>query len=155
MSNQASLEGITSRFLLSSPYPSAYGHSPSCWGITSSDGPAGYYAHAPDDDKGVIAPTAALSSFPYAPEAALRALRHFYDVLGDRIWGRFGFADAFSEDAGWVARDYLAIDQGPIVIMIENYRTGLLWDLFMKDPDVRVGLRRLGFRSPHLKQDRA
>jgi len=131
------------------------GYGPSCWGITSSDGPAGYYAHAPDDDKGVIAPTAALSSFPYAPEAAFRALRHFYDVLGDRIWGRFGFADAFSEDAGWVARDYLAIDQGPIVIMIENYRTGLLWDLFMKDPDVRVGLRRLGFRSPHLKQDRA
>jgi hypothetical protein len=131
------------------------GYGPSCWGLTSSDDPVGYYAHAPDDDNGVISPTAALSSFPYAPEAAFRALRYFYEALGDRIWGRFGFADAFSEDSGWVARNYLAIDQGPIVIMIENHRTGLLWDLFMKDPDVRAGLRRLGFRSPHLKQDRA
>ncbi|WP_292534163.1 glucoamylase family protein, partial [Methylocystis sp.] len=96
-------------------------------------------------------PTAALSSFPYAPEAALRAMRHFYDKLGDRLWGRFGFTDAFSEDADWFSHTYLAIDQGPTVAMIENHRTGLLWDLFMKDPDVQVGLRRLGFQSPHLK----
>jgi hypothetical protein len=130
-----------------------YGHS--CWGLTSSDDPGGYYGHAPDDDNGVISPTAALSSFPYAPDAAFRALRHFYDALGDGIWGRFGFADAFSEDTGWVSQNYLAIDQGPIIIMIENYRTGLLWDLFMNDRDVQVGLRRLGFRSPHVKQDRA
>ena len=82
-------------------------------------------------------PTAALSSFPYAPEQAMRALRHFYDVLGDRIWGRFGFTDAFSETHDWYASTYLAIDQGPIVIMIENYRTGLLWKLFMSDPDVQ------------------
>jgi hypothetical protein len=127
------------------------GYGPSCWGLTASDGPEGYYVHAPDDDNGVIAPTAALSSFPYAPEAAGRALRYFHDKLGDRLWGRFGFADAFSESAGWFAKTYLAINQGPIVIMIENHRTGLLWNLFMKDPDVRVGLRRLGFRSPHLK----
>jgi hypothetical protein len=109
-----------------------------------------YRAHAPDNDNGVIAPTAALSNFPYAPEQAMRALRHFYDVLGDRIWGRFGFTDAFSETHDWYASTYLAIDQGPIVIMIENYRSGLLWKLFMADPDVRTGLARLGFSSPHV-----
>ena len=127
------------------------GYGPSCWGLTASDDPGGYYVHAPDDDNGVIAPTAALSSFPYAPEAACRALRYFHERLGDGLWGRFGFTDAFSESAAWFAKTYLAINQGPIVIMIENHRTSLLWNLFMKDPDVRVGLRRLGFRSPHLK----
>jgi len=106
--------------------------------------------HVLDNDDGVIAPTAALSSFPYAPEPAMRALRHFYDVLGDRIWGRFGFTDAFSETHDWYASTYLAIDQGPIVIMIENYRSGLLWKLFMSDPDVRTGLALLGFSSPHV-----
>jgi hypothetical protein len=123
------------------------GFGPACWGLTASDDPAGYAAHAPDNDNGVIAPTAALSSFPYAPEQAMRALRHFYDVLGDRTWGRFGFTDAFSETHDWYAKTYLAIDQGPIVIMIENYRTGLLWKLFMADPDVRTGLKQLGFSS--------
>jgi hypothetical protein len=126
------------------------GYGPSCWGLTSSDDPEGYKAHAPDDDNGVISPTAALSSFPYAPEQAMRALRHFYEDLGDRIWGRFGFVDAFSETQDWNAKSYLAIDQGPIVIMIENYRTGLLWKLFMADPDIQRGLKRLGFEGPHL-----
>jgi len=131
--------------------PNGYkGFGPSCWGLTASDDPAGYVAHAPDNDTGVISPTAALSSFPYAPEQAMRALRYFYESLGDRIWGRFGFVDAFSETEGWLAETYLAIDQGPIVIMIENYRTGLLWNLFMADPDVQAGLKRLGFESPHL-----
>jgi len=129
------------------------GYGPRCWGLAASDDPGGYYVHTPDDDNGVIAPTAALSSFPYAPEAANRAMRYFYDVVGDRLWGRFGFTDAFSEDADWFAKTYLAIDQGPIVIMIENHRTALLWSLFMKDPDVQLGLRRLGFQSPHLNRD--
>jgi len=149
------------------------GYGPSCWGLTASDDPGGYNVHAPsadicscgsenvsvqcckrhapDEDDGVIAPTAALSSFPYAPEAALRAMRYFYEGLGDRLWGPFGFTDAFSEDADWFSTTYLAIDQGPIVAMIENHRTGLLWNLFMRDPDVQAGLRRLGFKSPHLK----
>jgi len=131
--------------------PNRYkGYGRCVWGLTASDDPTGYAAHAPDNDTGVISPTAALSSFPYAPQQAMRALRHFYDVLGDRIWGRFGFADAFSEGQDWYAKTYLAIDQGPIVIMIENYRTGLLWKLFMADPDVQIGLKRLGFESPHL-----
>jgi hypothetical protein len=126
------------------------GYGPSCWGLTASDDPHGYAAHAPDNDNGVITPSAALASFPYAPEQAMRALRHFYEVMGDRIWGRFGFADAFSESHGWYARSYLAIDQGPILIMMENFRSGLLWKLFMADSDVQRGLQRLGFITPHV-----
>jgi hypothetical protein len=126
------------------------GYGPSCWGLTASDGPAGYAVHAPDSDDGVIAPTAALSSLPYAPEAAIRAMRHFYEDMGDKLWGRYGFADAFSEGRDWVASDYLALDQGPIVAMIENYRSGLIWKLFMRDPDVQRGLKRLGFEAPSL-----
>ena len=126
------------------------GFGPNCWGLTASDDPEGYAGHSPGRDNGVISPTAALSSFPYAPEQAMRALRYFYYALGDRIWGRFGFTDAFSQSRNWYAKTYLAIDQGPIVIMIENYRTGLLWNLFMSDPDVKTGLARLGFSSPHL-----
>ena len=126
------------------------GYGPDCWGLTASDGPSGYGAHAPDHDLGVIAPTAALASLPFTPEHAMRALRHFYHDLGDRIWGDYGFVDAFSETEGWYADSHLAIDQGPIVVMIENARTGLLWKLLMSCPEVQGGLRRLGFRSPHL-----
>jgi hypothetical protein len=127
------------------------GYGANCWGLTASDSPEGYRVHAPDEDEGVIAPTAALSSFPYEPEAAFRALRHFHERLGGKLFGRFGFTDAFCESANWFAKTYFAINQGPIVIMIENHRTGLLWDLFMKDRDVQAGLRQLGFQSPHLK----
>ena len=126
------------------------GYGPDCWGLTACDGPPGYRAYAPDHDLGVIAPTAALSSFPYAPAHAMRALRHFYHDLGDRIWSDYGFVDAFSETHDWYARSHLAIDQGPIVAMIENHRTGLLWRLFMSCPEIQAGLRRLDFTSPHL-----
>jgi len=124
------------------------GYSTDCWGITASDDPGGYDAHAPGNDNGTISPTAALSSFPYAPEAALRALRHF--LKQPKIWGRYGFVDAFNDTKGWRADTYLAIDQGPIVVMIENYRSGLLWKLFMAVPEVRRGLVKLGFTSPAL-----
>ncbi len=126
--------------------PEGYrGYGPDCWGLTASDSIDGYVAHAPDRDRGVITPTAALSSFPYAPEAAMAAMRHFHDDLGDRIWTKWGFTDAFSETAGWYSSDHLAIDQGPIVVMMENHRSGLLWQLFMQAPEVREGLSRLGF----------
>jgi hypothetical protein len=121
----------------------------SCWGLTASDDPEGYAAHAPDNDNGTISPTAALASFPYAPKEAMRALRHFIKQ-GDRLWGGFGFIDAFNDRLGWQADTFLAVDQGPIVIMIENYRTGLLWNLFMSIPEIQLGLRKLGFSSPHL-----
>jgi hypothetical protein len=126
------------------------GYGADCWGLSASDDHLGYRAHAPGEDIGVISPTAALSSFPYAPEQSMAALRHFYHRLGDRIWGEYGFVDAFSETHDWYARSYLAIDQGPIIVMIENYRTGLLWNLFMSCPEIRQGLRRLDFQSPHV-----
>lgn len=123
------------------------GYGRGCWGLTASDDPNGYDAHAPTSDNGTISPTAALASFPYAPEWAFEALRHFLSAYGARVWGRFGFTDAFNETRGWWADTFLAIDQGPIVIGIENYRTGLLWDLFMGLTEVRRGLARLGFEG--------
>jgi hypothetical protein len=126
------------------------GYSGSCWGLTASDDPAGYAAHAPDNDNGTISPTAALSSLPYAPREVMQALRHFLLRYGARVWGRYGFVDAFCERLDWYADTYLAIDQGPIIVMMENHRTGLLWKLFMRIPEIQAGLRKLGFTSPHL-----
>ena len=124
------------------------GYSAACWGLTASDVPDGYGASAPaSNDLGVIAPTAALASMPYTPQESLAALEYFYYVLGDRLFGRYGFYDAFSLGARWFASSYLAIDQGPIVVMIENYRSGAVWDAFMSDPDVLSGLEKLGFRA--------
>lgn len=127
------------------------GYGENCWGLTASDNHEGYNAHSPTNDLGVITPTAALSAFPYTPEYAMKALRHFYDDLGDKIWGQYGFVDAFSEEHNWYANSYLAIDQGPIVVMIENYRTGLLWKLFMSCPEIQKGLKKLDFKSPAIK----
>ncbi|GAA3970968.1 glucoamylase family protein [Mucilaginibacter dorajii] len=124
------------------------GYGPNSWGLTASDNFEGYNAHSPTNDLGVITPTAALSAFPYTPEQSMKALRHFYYDLGDKIWGEYGFTDAFSEQHNWYAKSYLAIDQGPIVVMIENYRTGLLWKLFMSSPEIQKGLTKLGFESP-------
>jgi hypothetical protein len=121
------------------------GYGAACWGLTSSDGADGYSTHSPDNDDGTISPTAALSSMPYAPQEALQAARHFLNRHGEKIWGRFGFVDAFCEDKDWYADTYIAIDQGPIIVMIENYRTGLLWKLFMKAAEVQAGLRALNF----------
>ena len=126
------------------------GYTANCWGLTACDGDAGYNAFSPENDHGVIAPTAALSAMPYTPQESMAALRYFYEVLGGEIWGRHGFVDAFNRQRGWVAESNLAIDQGPIVVMIENHRSGLLWDLFMSCPEVHAGLRRLGFKSPRL-----
>ncbi|KAB0678490.1 glucoamylase family protein [Aureimonas leprariae] len=126
------------------------GYGPDCWGLTASDSVGGYDAHAPNNDLGVVSPTAALSSLPYAPAEAMAVLRHLHDDLGDRLWGRYGFLDAFSEEHGWVADWFLGIDQGPIVTMIENHRSGLMWRLFMSVPEVRTGLKRLGFEFPAL-----
>lgn len=126
------------------------GYGPDCWGLTASDSVNGYDAHSPTNDLGVISPTAALSAFPYAPAESMAALRHFHDDLGDRIWRDLGFVDAFSETADWYAESHLAIDQGPIVVMIENARSGLLWQLLMSCPEIVRGLRRLDFESPHL-----
>jgi hypothetical protein len=121
------------------------GYGAHSWGLTASDNHKGYAAHSPTEDLGVISPTAALSSFPYTPAYSMQALRHFYENMGEKIWSEYGFVDAFNETEDWYATSHLAIDQGPIIVMIENYRTGLLWRLFMKNEDVRRGLKKLGF----------
>lgn len=125
--------------------PKGYkGYGKDCWGLTASYSIDGYSAHSPGNDLGVITPTAALSSFPYTPQQSMAALKYFWNK-GSWIWGKYGFYDAFSETANWTAPHYLAIDQLTIAPMIENYRTGLLWHLFMSCPEVQSGLQKLGF----------
>ncbi len=111
----------------------------------------GYAAHHPSFDLGVITPTAALSSFPYAPDEVMPVIRWFYESMKDKIWGNYGFYDAFSLEYEWYPKRYLAIDQGPVPVMIENHRSGLLWNLFMKNDDVQRGLKNLGFKSPYFE----
>lgn len=127
-----------------------YGYSNLCWGLTASDIPTGYGVNEPNYDRGVITPTAALSSFPYTPVESMNALKFFYYKLGNKLWGPYGFYDAFSLHSLWFANSTLAIDQGPIIVMIENYRSGLLWNLFTGAPEIKNGLRRLGFTAPYL-----
>ncbi|GAA4512485.1 glucoamylase family protein [Sphingobacterium thermophilum] len=140
---------INRAYCIANPH-NFYGYSAQCWGLTASDSYDGYSAHSPTNDRGVISPTAALSSMPYTPEESLDALEFMYYKLGDRIWGEYGFKDAFSLDKLWFADSYLAIDQGPIIIGIENYRSGLLWSLFMQCPEVKNGLTKLDFTSPNI-----
>lgn len=133
--------------------PKGYkGYGEKAWGLTASYSVDGYAGHRPGEDLGVISPTAAISSYPYTPEYSMMVIRHLYDDLGNKLWGKYGFYDAYSETDHWYPQRYLAIDQGPEVVMIENGRSGLLWKLFMKNDDVQRGLKKLGFSSPHLKQ---
>ncbi len=120
------------------------GYGKDCWGLTASYSTVGYSAHSPGNDLGVITPTAALSSFPYTPAESMAALKGFWGK-GQWIWGKYGFYDAFSESANWTVPHYLAIDQLTIAPMIENYRSGLLWRLFMSCPEIQAGLSKLGF----------
>jgi hypothetical protein len=122
-----------------------YGYSPECWGLTASDTKSGYTAHSPTNDQGVISPTAALSSMPYTPKESMDAMRFFYFKMGDKIFKQNGFTDAFSLHHLWFADSFLAIDQGPIIVMIENHRSGLIWNMTMKNKDIKNGLDKLGF----------
>lgn len=127
------------------------GYSGDCWGLTASDdNKVGYLAHEPNNDNGVISPTAALSSFPYTPTESMNALKFFYYKLGDKVWKEYGFVDAFNLHDAWFANSHLAIDQGPIIVMIENHRSKLLWNLFMSCPEIKKGMKTLGFQSPYL-----
>ncbi len=122
-------------------------YSEKSWGLTASDDPFGYTAHAPVlNDNGTISPTAALSGFPYTPEESMKALKYFYRERGADLFGKYGPYDAFNDDLDWVQDAYIGIDQGPIVVMIENYRSGLLWNNVMNDADVQAGLGKLGFQ---------
>lgn len=122
------------------------GYGEDCWGLTSSYSMKGYAGHRPDQDLGVISPTAALSSMPYTPEQSMRFLRHMYEEQ-DSLIGKYGPFDAFSLEKEWYLPRYLAIDQGPIPVMIENHRSGLFWKLFMSNTDVQRGLNTLGFTT--------
>lgn len=121
------------------------GYGKNCWGLTSSYSMRGYAGHHPGRDLGVISPTAALSSFPYTPKESMQFLKFLYAPSRDSLVGAYGPYDAFSFEADWYLPRYLAIDQGPIPVMIENHRTGLLWKLFMSAPEVKQGLDKLGF----------
>jgi hypothetical protein len=123
------------------------------WGITASDGPRGYVPEAPDpqDDKGTLAPTGALASFPYTPDASMAAFKHFYRDLGDRVWGTYGPIDAYNLDEDWWSPIYMGLNQAPITVMIENYRTGLVWKLFHSNPEIQTMLKKLDATTADLR----
>jgi hypothetical protein len=121
------------------------GYGADAWGLTASDGPNGYVAHAPDaeSDRGTLTPTGALASFPYTPEASMAALKHYYRDLGAELWDIYGPRDAFNPGANWISPIYMGLNQAPIVVMVENYRTGLVWKAFMSNPEIGTLLRKL------------
>lgn len=115
------------------------GYNENSWGLTACDNPWGYSAHEPfNNDNGTIAPTAALASMPYTPQESIGAIKNFYRTHGNKLWGSYGFKDAFNMNQSWFAPSYLAIDQGPIIVMIENYRSQLLWNKFMENPEIQM-----------------
>ena len=121
------------------------GYGADAWGLTASDGPEGYVPHAPDDavDRGTLTPTGALASFPYTPEASMAAFKHYYRDLGAQLWDIYGPRDAYNPGQNWISPIYMGLNQAPIVVMIENYRTGLVWKNFMANPEIGVMLHKL------------
>ena len=121
------------------------GYGADAWGLTASDGPYGYVAHAPDktNDFGTLTPTGALSSFPYTPEASMPALKHYYRDLGAQLWDIYGFRDAYNVQQNWYSPIYMGLNQAPIVVMIENHRSGLVWKSFMANPEIGEMLQKL------------
>jgi hypothetical protein len=104
-------------------------------------------------DDGTIAPTGAISSMPYLPGASMAALKHFYRDKGAELWGPFGFRDAFNQQQHWVANINMGLNQAPMAVMIENYRTGLIWKTYMKNPEIRSALERIGFEPDGSKKE--
>lgn len=142
--NNAAISRIHHAYAVANPGRHT-GYGTNVWGLTACRGPDGYAAFEPRHDNGTVAPTAALSAMPYTPRESLTALKHYYHTLGPRLWGNYGFRDAFNLDRNWFERDCLAIDQGPIVVMIENHRTGLCWRLFMANPEIPAMLKKCGW----------
>jgi hypothetical protein len=142
--NNRNIAKINLAYSIADPkhYP---GYGPNAWGLTASDGPDGYVPHAPNDndDRGTLTPTGALASFPYTPEASMAALKHFYRDLGDQMWDVYGPRDAYNPSANWISPIYMGLNQAPIVVMIENYRTGLVWKNFMANPEIGEMLKKL------------
>jgi hypothetical protein len=142
--NNKTIAEINHRYCMENPNGYA-GYGDSCWGLTASDGPYHYSANEPVkwQDEGKIAPTGAISSFPYTPEASMKALKNYYYNYGKFLWGEYGFRDAFNLTQNWCSDLYMGLNQAPMVVMIENHRTGLLWKLFMSDQDVKKGLTKI------------
>ena len=139
---------INYRYCLKNP-GNYTGYSDSCWGLTASDGPFGYNASEPvaGRNDGTIAPTGAVSSFPYTPVESMKALKNYYYNYGKFLWGEYGFRDAFNLSENWCSGIYMGLNQAPMVVMIENYRTGLIWKLFMSNTDIKNGLEKLRLES--------
>ncbi|HXF99381.1 MAG TPA: glucoamylase family protein, partial [Bacteroidota bacterium] len=134
-------------YSIANPYGHA-GYSDSLWGITASDTPTGYRARgAPPamNDDGTITPTAPISSIPFAPDECIRVARTMWEHYRPQLWTQYGFRDAFNLNVNWWDPWIIGIDQGPMIIMIENYRTGRVWQRFMANPNVQLGLQRAGF----------
>jgi len=121
------------------------GYGPNAWGLTASDGPQGYVPHAPDmrSDGGTLTLTGALASFPYTPEYSMAALKHYYRDLGAQLWDIYGPRDAYNPGQDWVSPIYMGLNQAPIAVMVENYRSGLVWNNFMANPEIGVMLHKL------------
>lgn len=125
------------------------GYGANCWGLSAADGPWGYRPSAPEekDDEGTMAPNGALSSFPYAPEESMAAFKHYYRDMGALVWGVWGPRDAFNEDENWYSPITMGLNQAPMAVMVENYRSGLLWKLFMANPEIQPMLEKVGFEK--------
>jgi hypothetical protein len=121
------------------------GYGPNAWGLTASDGPGGYVAHAPDEanSTGTLTPTGALASFPYTPKESMEAFKHYYRDLGGMMWDIYGPRDAFNPRQNWISPIYMGLNQAPIVVMIENYRSGLVWKYFQSNPEIQKMLNRI------------
>jgi hypothetical protein len=152
---------VQREYAIENPY-GWVGYDSLCWGVTASDGPGDQYnfddkkflgyagrgTSGPDYnyfDDGTIAPYGPLSSMPFAPEIVFPTIRAINERYGDSLWGRYGYYDSFNPTAQWFDNDFIGIDEGPLLIMIENFRTGLVWNFVMNDPIIQKGLNRLGF----------
>ncbi|SFH01676.1 glucoamylase family protein [Pontibacter chinhatensis] len=142
--NNRNIALINYRYSIENP-ENHQGYSENSWGLTASDGPWGYAPNepVPHADSGKMTPTGALASFPYTPEESMRALKHFYREYGHFLWGAYGFRDAFSLEENWVSPLYMGLNQAPITVMIENHRSGLIWNLFMKNKEIQQALKKI------------
>lgn len=142
--NNRAIAQINYRYCIENPNKYE-GYGDACWGLTASDGPRGYSANEPVTgmDEGKMTPTGALASFPYTPEESMAALKNYYRNFGHFLWGEYGFRDAFNLTEDWCSEIFMGLNQAPIVVMIENHRSGLLWNLFMANPDVQKALQKI------------
>jgi hypothetical protein len=147
--NNRAIALIQQRYAIENPRKFT-GYGADSWGRSAGVNNGGGKA-LPRDDNGTINVMAALSSMPYTPDESMAALRHFYRDLGDRIWGAYGFHDGFNETENWFDEDYMALNQAPIVVMIENHRSGVVWRNFMANPEIAPALKAIGFKPDPAK----